>query len=560
MPDFFIPKTEKELTENVHIVNFALELPSQISQLVSDIQDIGGRSYLVGGSVRDSILSAKTGIDFQMKDFDFEVYGLDPVFLKQKLSEKYGKVEEVGESFGVFKIKLDGIDEAIDIAIPRIDKVSEDSKKGRGIIANSDPYLDMVQAVKRRDITINSILYDPLSSQIIDPFGGWYDLMEGTIRVTDSETFIEDPLRVLRVAQFASRFGFKISKETVDLSKKLCKEGGLNSLVIERVRDEIDKLLLKGYEPSVGLRFLKEIGYLDILIPELSILSNIPQEPDYHPEGDVFTHTMQVVDAMSDIVRRESKKSPMKTELKRALILGALFHDLGKEPMTVTEENGRIRSHGHEEAGVPITREILKRIYKTKEQGGLMPYEKLILFLVSDHMKPLLLHKEHEKGTDMDKALRRFVNRCFENETTMEQILMIVEADKLGRNSVNVYKPLSLEEKPELLEALKWFKDVTESLRLEISDNSKNLLNVKKFLKLDICSGLRPGPWISIINRCIQLDTVDGLIKNEDEAQEKAVFYFTKIFKDNSPKDLVDKSEYWLKFKVEDPRELLELD
>jgi len=557
MPEFFIPHSEKELTENVHIVNFALELPSQINELVSTISDFGGKSYLVGGSVRDSILSAKTGIDFQMKDFDFEVYGLDPEVLKQKLSEKYGKVEEVGESFGVFKIKLEGIAEAVDIAIPRTDKVSEDSKKGRGIIANSDPNLDMVIAVKRRDITINSILYDPLSSQIIDPFGGWYDLMDGIIRVTDPETFIEDPLRVLRVAQFASRFGFKISEETFKLSRELCQSGILNSLVIERVRDEFDKLLVKGYSPSIGFRFLKDIGYLYFFIPEISDLSAIPQEPDYHPEGVVFTHTMQVIDAMAEIIRKESQVTPMSFEQKRALMLGALFHDLGKKTKTTIDEKGKIRSHGHEDAGVPIAQEILKRIYKTKNQNGLMPYEKLILFLVSDHMKPLLLYEESKKGINLQKGIRRFVNRCFENETSVEQILMIVQADKLGRNSKDLLKPLKIENKPDLDKALIWFRENATIFAAKLQQIDKKILNIEQFLALDSCKDLTEGPWINLINRCVYLDYVDGTINSSDEALDSAKSYFAKIFSGNDPESLIKNRQYWKNFKVEDPRELL---
>lgn len=558
MPDFFIPKSETELTENIHILNFALETPQQIDELVSNINSFQGKAYLVGGSVRDSILSAKTGIDYEMKDFDLEVYGIPPQDLKEKLSKIYGKVEEVGESFGVYKVKIDGIEESIDIAIPRIDKPSEEIKKGRGIISNSDPYLDMVSAVKRRDITINSILYDPVKKQVIDPFGGWYDLMGGVIRVTDSDTFIEDPLRVLRVAQFASRFGFKISDETISLSKKLCNIGGLNNLVVERVRDEFDKLLIKGYEPSIGLRFLKNIGYLDIILPEVSKLSEVPQEPDYHPEGDVLTHTLQVVDAMAILVRKENKLNPMSNNLKRALMLGALFHDLGKEPKTVTDENGRIRSHGHEDAGVPIATKIIERLYKNKQQISPIEYENLILFFVSDHMKPLFLHSEFLKGIDTTKALRRFVNRCLENGTTPKQLLMIVEADKLGRNSENINRPLTREDKPDLVEAIKWFEISTERITQEFIVKNKSILNIKKFLETDICRGLRPGPWVGIINRCVLLDSIDSETSFTDEqALNKASEYFFKIFGNQNPIQLVNNSKYWLKFKIDDPREAI---
>lgn len=560
MPDFFIPKSETELTENIHILNFALETPQQIDELVLNISSFPGKAYLVGGSVRDSILSAKTGIDYEMKDFDLEVYGITPLDLKEKLSKIYGKVEEVGESFGVFKVKIEGISEAIDIAIPRTDKVSDDNTKGRGIVSYTDPYLDIVKSVKRRDITINSILYDPINKQVIDPFGGWYDLMNGVIKVTDPETFTEDPLRVLRVAQFASRFGFKISTETFIISQKLCENGGLNSLVMERVRDEFDKLLVKGFEPSIGLRFLKEIGYLDILLPEISRLSIVPQEPEYHPEGDVFIHTMQVIDSMADLIRIKNKIIPLSFRLKRALMLGALFHDLGKEPKTTVDQTGRIRSHGHEDAGVPIASDILDRVYKTKNQVAPMDYESLILFLVSDHMKPLLIYKEFLEGKDATKALRRFVNRCLENDTTIEQILMIVEADKLGRNSSNILKPLNPDSKPDLIKAIIWFKEVTKEISQEFNKKNKSILNIKKFLALDFCRELRPGSWIGVINRCVLLDSVDSTKSfTEDEALNRAAQYFSLIFNDTNPQELVNDNKFWLKYKINDPREILKL-
>jgi tRNA nucleotidyltransferase (CCA-adding enzyme) len=561
MPNFFIPKTKKDLQENIHILNFALQIPKEINDFVSYIEKVGGKAFLVGGSVRDSILSAKTGIEFEMKDFDLEIFGINPSTLKTILAIKYGKVEEVGESFGVFKVKLEGLDEPVDIAVPRTDKVSLEIQKGRGVISNSDPNLDLVKAVSRRDLTINSILYDPISKKIVDPFGGWSDLMDGVIRVTDPETFIEDPLRILRVAQFASRFGFEISPDTVRLSKNLCELGGMNSLPTERIRDEFDKLLIKGYSPSIGLRFLKEIGYLDILLPEISKLSEIPQESDYHPEGDVFTHTMQVIDAMAIIIRCHSKENPFNKDLKRALMLGALFHDLGKiEKTKFDEERQRITSHGHEEAGVSPATEIIKRLYKNKEQSSDLAYEKLILFLISDHMKPLLLHKESESGVDVEKALRRFINRCYENNTTPEQLLMLVEADKLGRNSIDKSKPLALDQKPDLKIPLDWFrnsvKDISDKLALNPNEKKKSLLNISVFLSQERCKNLRPGPWVQVINRCVYLDYVDGLVSNKSEALNRANFYFDLIFKGSDYKNLIENRVFWAKFKVQDPREI----
>jgi len=564
MPDFFIPKSENELTENIHIVNFALETPPQIDDLLYFINKISEktRAYIVGGSVRDSILSAKTGIDFKMKDFDIEVYGTNFEELISALKTNYINVSEVGKSFGVIKVKIDGIDEPVDIALPRIDTKSleeQNSKRGRGIISESDPNLDLVAAVKRRDLTINSLLYDPLKKQIIDPFGGWFDLMNGIIKVTDPETFQEDPLRVLRLAQFASRFGFKIDESSKELCKKLVIDGGMENISAERIKDEIDKLLIKGHKPSIGFRFLQEIGYLEKIMPEVSILESIPQEPDYHPEGDVFTHTMQVVDAMSEIIRRESTLKISDFDLRRALMLGALFHDLGKATKTIIDETGRIRSHGHEEAGVPIAENIIRRIYKNESQSTKINYEDLILFLVAEHMSPLLLHKESLNGTNMNKAIRRFMHKCSQKKVSIDQISWIVEADKRGRNSEDKKTPLPLESKPELVEALKWFYTTSISSSEDIAERSKSLIEVPDFLnelnKIGI--SIRGGPWIKIILRCVELDFVDQEILRED-AMDRALYYFNNIFKDKNPSLFLENREFWAKIlKSDDPREFL---
>jgi tRNA nucleotidyltransferase (CCA-adding enzyme) len=564
MPDFFIPKTENDLTENIHIVNFALETPPEIDELLALINSISNntRAYIVGGSVRDSILSAKTGLDFKMKDFDIEVYGVDVESLISSLKSRYSNVSEVGKSFGVLKVKIDGIEEPVDIALPRIDTKSleeQNSKRGRGIVSESEPNLDLVAAVKRRDLTINSILYDPLKKQIIDPFGGWFDLMNGVIKVTDPETFQEDPLRVLRLAQFAARFGFKIDDSSKNLCKKLVIEGGMDGISSERIKDEIDKLLIKGFQPSIGLRFLQEIGYLEKIMPEVSILETIPQEQDYHPEGDVFTHTMQVVDAMAEIIRRESEKTDIGLDLKRALMLGSLFHDLGKATKTIIDETGRIRSHGHEEAGVPIAEDIIRRIYKNEFQSTKIANEDLVLFFISEHMAPLLLHKESLNGTDMTKAIRRFLHKCSQKNVNVSQISWIVEADKRGRNAVNRLQPLPLESKPELIEAINWFLEISKLTSEDITEKNVSLIEVPDLLNELNLRGfkLKGGPWIKIILKCIELDYIDQEISKYN-ALERALLYFDLIFKDKNPALFLENKDFWAKIlKSEDPRQFI---
>jgi tRNA nucleotidyltransferase (CCA-adding enzyme) len=575
MPDFFIPNSEKELTNNVHIINFALEkLPPQIEELVSFIDTINdkAKSYLVGGSVRDSILSAKTGIDFQMKDFDLEVYGVEHADLVSSLIARYGSKNvdpETGKSFRIIKLRVEGIPDKIDIALPRTERKAENvessSTRGRGIEPFPDPYLDQVTAVKRRDLTINSILYDPVTEQIIDPYGGWYDLMNGVLKITDPETFKEDPLRVLRVAQFGARFGFKIHEDTINFCREIVSIGETDSLPRDRVYEELDKLIVKGYTPSLGLKFLKEIGYLEKIMPELCILESIPQEPKYHPEGDAFTHTMQVVDAMAEIIRKYKKIFSFSPNLIRALMLGALFHDLGKATTTVIHESGRISSTVHEEEGVVLADNVIKRIYKSENQQSDIEFQEITRFLIKYHMIPVNLYSFHLKGFSSAKStfdkLRKELNLDLGMLLYLE---MIVEADKRGRNSEDKNKPLEIENLPELQAALGWFH---ENIVIAIDENkAKTEIDGKKIVILDtdklkeilVKKGLRSnGVWLGIIKQCVEDDYLEDVIPL-DESMNRALYYFEKMFSNVDLKQRMNDWNFWNQLKeISDPREFL---
>lgn len=227
----------------------------QVKDLARGIKGRGGRALFAGGFVRDQLLGNKS------KDVDVEVHGLDPNSLKQEIEifAKFNKlkVDEVGASFTVLKVGT-----SLDISLPRTEKKSGIGHKAFEIVGN--PNLGTLEASRRRDFTINSLLQDVLTGEIIDHFGGREDLKNGLIRVVDPSTFVDDSLRVLRAAQFAARFSFNIGEDTINL----CRSIDLSDLPKERIWTEIEKLLL-GRDPRFGLGWLNKLGIVDQLFPEL---------------------------------------------------------------------------------------------------------------------------------------------------------------------------------------------------------------------------------------------------------------------------------------------------
>jgi len=229
------------------------DLQQKFYDLIIEIQTHGGNLVFVGGCVRD-ILMQRTP-----KDFDAEVYGIAPEGL-EKILRKFGPVKTIGKSFGVFY----AMELGIEVAIPRMEKKIGQGHKGFEIFLDST--LEFKKASSRRDLTINSMGYDPLKDQLLDPWGGQEDLQAGILRATNPDSFGEDPLRALRVAQFAARFSMKPSDDLIHL----CSKQDLSELPAERILEEMKKLLIKGVKPSYGLKFLRDAHLLHFF-PELLI-------------------------------------------------------------------------------------------------------------------------------------------------------------------------------------------------------------------------------------------------------------------------------------------------
>ena len=362
-------------------------------RIAAEVARQGGRVYYVGGLVRDRLLGRES------KDIDIEVHGVTPQALCAIL-DSLGERTQMGASFGVYGLRH----YELDIAMPRLESATGRGHKDFEI--DTDPFLGVFKAAQRRDFTVNAMMEDVLTGEIVDSFGGLADLKAGILRHVSAQSFPEDPLRVLRAAQFAARFGFTVASETV----ALCRTMDLTALAGERVFGELRKALLKAPEPSVFFETLREMDQLHAFFPEVEALIGVRQEPRFHPEGDVFTHTMLVLNAAAAL--REQAREPL------SFMLSALCHDFGKVS-TTSVIDGRIRSFGHEEAGVPLAERFLARL--TSEAR----LRRHVCGMVRLHMRPRALYRQ--------QAGEKALCRLFDASECPEDLLLLSRADCLGR-------------------------------------------------------------------------------------------------------------------------------
>ncbi len=362
----------------------------------------GGRAYLVGGIVRDHLMGIEN------KDIDIEVHGIEPQKLA-KILDEVAPAREAGKKSGHFvkgaNFGVYGVyGSSIDIAMPRTEEATGRGHKDFEVYV--DPFLGEKKAAQRRDFTINAMMQDVLTGEIIDNFGGREDLKKGVLRHITDEGFAEDPLRVFRAAQFAARFNFVVAPETV----KLCSEMKLDALSKERVMGELEKALLRAEKPSIFFEVLREMNQLKPWFPELEPLVGLEQSPVYHPEGDVWVHTMQVLDNAASVLREEGKK-PANV---RGFMLSALSHDLGKA-VTTRVIDGRIRALNHEMEGVPIAERLLKRLTDEKD----LHY--YVSNMIKLHMRPNMLAGQ-ESGI-------KATNRLFDESVDPVGLILLSRCD-----------------------------------------------------------------------------------------------------------------------------------
>lgn len=438
--------------------------------IADDVHARGGRALVVGGFVRDRLLGQPS------KDLDLEVFGLPPDDIKPLLA-RFGPVNTVGESFTVFKVQ------GLDVSLPR-----RESKVGRGhkgFVVHGDPFLPFDEAARRRDFTLNAIGWDPRTDEYLDPHGGRADLEARVLRMVDARTFGEDSLRVLRALQFAGRFGCRIDEATA----RVCRETPLDDLPAERVWGEIEKLLLRAARPSIGLHLARDLDVVARLWPTLEALATCPQDPEWHPEGDVWTHTCMVVD------QAVSRKDGFTYPEQVSLMLGALLHDVGK-PLVTAEIDGRIKSPGHEGEGVPLATALLDAWQVHTLEG--YPVRAQVLGLVAWHMLPGAWWKAPEPVSD--GAFRRLARKV-----DMVLLARLSEADCNGRGGVF---DCSFGQ---------WFLDRVAALGVEHAPPPPLLLG-----RHLIALGVAPGPGMGEILKAVYEQQLDGVVTTVEEAIEAA--------------------------------------
>ncbi len=446
-------------------------LPQELMHLVHAIRDAGGQAVLVGGAVRDYCL----GKEFP-RDLDIEIFNLEASNL-EALLEKAGKVHRVGKQFGIFKLATD--EGEYDFSLPRVER--KIGPGHRGFEVQTDSRLNFAQASYRRDFTINSIGLEILKEQWLDPFGGMPDLQRKTLRHI-GRAFGEDPLRVLRGVQFSARFEFRIAQETV----RVCRNLRLDELPRERIFPEFRKMLLAD-RPSIGLEATRELNVL-AHFPELESLIGVPQDPVWHPEGDVWTHTLRVVDEAARL-----KTGEPGADLH--LMFAALCHDLGK-PQTTSWESGHWRSHGHDTAGTTGTTRFLKRLTGDKE------LIREVSLLVRDHLRPQQLYQK--KKEVRLSAIRRLALRV-----NIPKLVRLAKADYLG-----MFDPRTYSRK---FPAGDWLMKQAKMLAVEHTSPIP-VLRGRDLLVL----GMQPGPKMGLmLKEAFELQ-LEGKINNREEAAEWA--------------------------------------
>lgn len=391
-------------------------VPAAVLSLANRVEKAGGKAVLVGGAVIDMIQSRTP------KDWDLEVFRLGYDSLAKLLSDLNPKL--VGKQFGVIKLTVDDLD--IDINVPRIDNkvgVGHD-----GFECDFDPMMTVEEAARRRDFSINAMAIDLRTGEVVDPYGGLVDLSAGVLRATDPRLFVQDPLRALRAMQLLARKAKTVDAGTMQLIRSMVDT--FPELAAERVYEEWRKLLLKAERPSVGLEFLRESGWL-VHFPELQVLIGCEQNPEWHPEGDVWVHSTHTVDSAAWV--RDQGVLP--EEWVEPFMFGTMLHDVGKPDVTITPEmvandeapKERLwTAWGHDQAGIPHGESFLRRMTNNKKL-----IEKTTT-IIGEHMQPFNLWQ----GQGKMSAYKRLHNRL-----RLDVLGWVCRCDSCGGPDVSIGDP-----------------------------------------------------------------------------------------------------------------------
>jgi len=420
------------------------------STVVEKLSDAGFRALLAGGAVRDRLLGRPAS------DFDVAT-SAEPSEVKQV----FPHVVPVGEDFGVVLVVLDG--EAVEVATFRSDAEYDDGRHPVGVSFSLDPEEDAL----RRDFTINALFFDPVTSEVLDHIGGREDLDRRVIRAVGDpvERFAEDRLRMLRAVRFAAKLDFEITEETWSAIRAL--SGDIADVSGERIRDELIGILT-GPDPVRGIRMLLATGLLEEVLPEVAATVDVPQPARFHPEGDVYTHTLATVDLIEPRTAR--------------LALAALLHDVGKPP-TLTRA-ARVRFDRHAPRGSEMTEAICRRLRLSRLES------EAIRELVHDHLRFIAVRKMREA------RLRRFLTGALGPEH-----IALHRADCLASHGGLKNWRYSRERVEE------WSREPPPPEKLVSGRDLKEL-------------GLRPGPDFAPILAEVEDLTLEKKLRTREEALE----------------------------------------
>ncbi|MCU1336115.1 MAG: cca [Bryobacterales bacterium] len=462
-----------------------LDLPPLLDRIVRELHAAGHRPMVVGGAVRDALLGGEP------KDFDIEVYGISYERLAEILA-RHGRVDLVGKSFGVVKLNVGGRE--YDFSVPRRD--NKLGLKHRDFQTTFDENITPREAASRRDFTVNAMAYDPVKQELLDFFGGAQDLKNRVLRAT-SDAFAEDPLRVLRGMQFACRFDLTLDPETAAMCKSISDHYG--TIARERVADEFMKWALKSSHPGRIGEYLAVSGW-NVHFPEIARLAGVPQDPGWHPEGDVGTHTMLVLDAAARIAEREK----LEDDDRAVLLFSALSHDFAKATTTaLRERDGKMRwtSWGHEAEGGPMARAFLDRIgIKSAITDRVVP-------LVENH-----LVSSHIGREATPRAVRRLAMRL--EPATITDLLRLIEADHSGRPPLPVGLP----------EGAVRIREMAQAQAVERGPQAPLILGRHVMPYFDD----QPGKHIGEVTAAAYEAQADGAFSNQEEAIEWLERYMTE--------------------------------
>ncbi len=455
-----------------------------LQKIALDVKESGGRLFEVGGTVRDVIIGRKR----KNEDIDAEVYGLSSEDLEKKL-KKFGKVDLTGKSFAVYRIG------GLEVSLPR-----EDRRIGaghRGFEVKADPGLSFYEACRRRDFTVNSVLKDALTGEIIDPLGGVKDMKTGIIRACDAKHFDEDPLRAYRAMRFTASLGFPLERNTVEL----CRSIDTSSLPNERIFAEIKKMLVEGDFPGKGFLAAHTLFLLSSE-PEISSMVECAQDIIWHPEGSVFLHTVLSLDVAASI-----RENIFSEEDKLVFMLSVLFHDIGKTVSTKQavegRKAGRLVSPGHQPAGAKIAKKVLSRWKAPKS------VTERVSSLVASH------HRIYDLWKSRDIVTKGALRRLFVG-TELELLKSLFMADKFGRGQ-------AFGESEEIF----WLDKTLDDMKIE-EEQLKPLVMGRHLVKL----GIEPSPFMGEVLKGLYEAQLDG----DFDSLEEGIFLAKRIIESKKRK------------------------